>query len=120
MGSTVAYTGRRRGCRLHDVCTRGMGTHHVMLNNFSMDDPGFDVDDPYFPDTRIDGIFDHQRPEFLMCRGEERGSSWSASHGRRGSNRLPPEGFSGGNDWWHRHHQCASEPASPDYGRGPE
>ena len=27
--------------------TEGMGTHHVMLNNFSMDDPGFDIDDPY-------------------------------------------------------------------------
>ena len=85
--------------------TEGMGTHHVMLNNFSMDDPGFDIDDPYFPDTRIDDVFDHERPEFLMYGGEERGSdlvgfAWFV----RAPTDSPPEGFSGSNDWWHRHY----------------
>ncbi|MDG1536107.1 MAG: hypothetical protein P8Q45_02655 [Candidatus Thalassarchaeaceae archaeon] len=82
----------------------GMGTHHVMLNGFSMEDPGFDAQDPEFPDTRIDDVFEHDRPEFLMYGGEEReselvGFAWFV-HAPADS---PPEGFTGDNDWWHRH-----------------
>ena len=84
--------------------TEGMGTHHVMLNGFSMDDPGFDPQEPVFPGTRIDDQFEHDKPEFLMYAGEERdselvGFAWFV-HSTGGS---PPEGFTGSNDWWHRH-----------------
>ena len=40
----------------------GMGTHHVMLNNFSMTSPDFDAEEPEFPGTRIDGVFEHEKP----------------------------------------------------------
>mgnify|MGYP003316324025 FL=1 len=89
----------------------GMGTHHVMLNNFSMTDPEFDAQDPKFPGTRIDDVFEHQRPEFLMYGGEERdselvGFAWFV-HAPSDS---PPEGFTGENDWWHRHESLCLRP----------
>ncbi len=89
----------------------GMGTHHVMLNDFSMNDPEFDSQDPVFPGTRIDDIFDHQRPEFLMYGGEERdsvlvGFAWFV----HSPSDTPPEGFTGDNDWWHRHDSLCIRP----------
>ena len=84
--------------------TKGMGTHHVMLNGFSMEDPGFDAQDPRFPGTRVDDLFEHDKPEFLMYGGEERdselvGFAWFVYAPAD----SPPEGFTGDNDWWHRH-----------------
>ena len=89
----------------------GMGTHHVILNNFSMTNSEFDADNPEFPGTRIDDVFDYQRPEFLMYGGEERdsilvGFAWFV-HAPSDS---PPEGFTGDNDWWHRHESLCIRP----------
>ena len=90
----------------------GMGTHHVMLNDFSMDSPEFDSQDPEFPGTIIDDVFEHDRPEFLMYGGEERdselvGFAWFV-HAPVDS---PPEGFTGDNDWWHRHPSMCIRPS---------
>jgi len=89
----------------------GMGTHHVIVNNFSMTNSEFDADNPEFPGTRIDDVFDYQRPEFLMYGGEERdsilvGFAWFV-HAPSDS---PPEGFTGDNDWWHRHESLCIRP----------
>ena len=89
----------------------GMGTHHVMLNEFSMNDPEFDSQDPVFPGTRIDDLFEHQRPEFLMYGGEERdsvlvGFAWFV----HSPSDTPPEGFTGDNYWWHRHESLCIRP----------
>ena len=90
----------------------GMGTHHVMLNNFSMTSPDFDDEEPEFPGTRIDGVFEHEKPEFLMYGGEDResqlvGFAWLV-HSPADS---PPEGFTGENDWWHRHESLCFRPS---------
>ena len=90
----------------------GMGTHHVMLNNFSMTSPDFDAEEPEFPGTRIDGVFEHEKPEFLMYGGEDResqlvGFAWLV-HSPADS---PPEGFTGENDWWHRHESLCFRPS---------
>ena len=90
----------------------GMGTHHVMLNNFSMTSPDFNAEVPEFPDTRIDGVFEHEKPEFLMYGGEDResqlvGFAWLV-HSPADS---PPEGFTGENDWWHRHESLCFRPS---------
>lgn len=81
----------------------GMGTHHVMLGNFSMDE-AFDPLDPEFPGTSMDGVFEFDRPEFLMYSGntadsELVGFAWYV----KTNSTSPPEGFAGDNDWWHRH-----------------
>ena len=90
----------------------GMGTHHVMLNDFSMEDPSFDAENPVFPGTTIDSVFEFERPEFLMYGGEEEdselvGFAWFV-HSPVDS---PPEGFSGENDWWHRHEIMCFRPS---------
>ncbi len=90
----------------------GMGTHHVMLNNFSMTSPDFNAEDPDFPGTRIDDVFEHEKPEFLMYGGEDRdsqlvGFAWLV-HAPVDS---PPEGFTGENDWWHRHESLCFRPS---------
>lgn len=90
----------------------GMGTHHVMLNNFSMTSPDFNAEEPDFPGTRIDDVFEHEKPEFLMYGGEDRdsqlvGFAWLV-HAPVDS---PPEGFTGENDWWHRHESLCFRPS---------
>ncbi|MBJ36017.1 MAG: hypothetical protein CMB68_01350 [Euryarchaeota archaeon] len=90
----------------------GMGTHHVMLNNFSMTSPDFNAEDPDFPGTRIDDVFEHEKPEFLMYGGEDRdsqlvGFAWLV----RAPVDSPPEGFTGENDWWHRHESLCFRPS---------
>ena len=82
----------------------GMGTHHIMLNGFSMEDSGFDSQDPEFPGTRLDDVFEFDKPEFLMYSGEDSdselvGFAWYVL----APTDAPPEGFTGDNDWWHRH-----------------
>ena len=84
--------------------TEGMGTHHTMLNDFMMSDEDFDTSAPEFPGTSLDEEFDYSQPEFLMFAGEEPdselvGFAWLV-HAPADS---PPEGFTGDNDWWHRH-----------------
>lgn len=84
--------------------TEGMGTHHARLGDFQMSDEQFNTDDPEFIDTNIDDNFNYSEPEFLMYSGEERdsilvGFAWYV-HAPIDS---PPEGFTGDNDWWHRH-----------------
>ena len=90
----------------------GMGTHHVMLNNFSMTSPDFNAEEPDFPGTRIADVFEHEKPEFLMYGGEDRdsqlvGFAWLV-HAPVDS---PPEGFTGENDWWHRHESLCFRPS---------
>ena len=82
----------------------GMGTHHVVLNGFSMDDSDFDSQAPEFTGTRLDAGFEFDKPEFLMYSGEEPdsalgGCAWYVLAPAD----SPPEGFTGSNDWWHRH-----------------
>lgn len=84
--------------------TEGMGTHHAMLNGFTMSDEGFDTENPVFPGTSLDSDFDYSQPEFLMFAGEEPdselvGFAWYV----QAPSDSPPEGFTGDNDWWHRH-----------------
>jgi hypothetical protein len=84
--------------------TNGMGTHHAMLGEFRMGDDDFNADIPHFRGTPFDTEFNHSRPEFLMYAGEEPeselvGFAWYV----RSPADSPPEGFTGGNDWWHRH-----------------
>ena len=90
----------------------GMGTHHVILNDFSMDSHEFDPQNPEFPGTIIDDVFEYARPEFLMYGGEERdsdlvGFAWFV----RAPVDSPPEGFAGDNDWWHRHPSLCIRPS---------
>ena len=83
----------------------GMGTHHVRLNDYWMeDDVDFDPEDPEFPGTRLDGIFEYDKPEFLMYSGTDPdselvGFAWYV----KTDSTTPPSGFAGDNDWWHRH-----------------
>jgi len=84
--------------------TEGMGTHHTMLGEFEMDSEYFDPAEPEFPGTDIDSVFDYSKPEFLMFAGEEDdselvGFAWLV----KAPADEPPEGFTGDNDWWHRH-----------------
>tara|TARA_B000000475_G_scaffold239775_1_gene209584 strand:+ start:2325 stop:3233 length:909 start_codon:yes stop_codon:yes gene_type:complete len=84
--------------------TEGMGTHHTKLGDFRMDDEDFNKEFPEFPGTSIDENFDYSQPEFLMFSGEERdsvlvGFAWLV----KAPSDTPPEGFTGENDWWHRH-----------------
>jgi hypothetical protein len=84
--------------------TKGMGTHHAMMGEFNMSNEGFDPDAPSFPGTPLDSEFNHSRPEFLMFAGEEEdselvGFAWYV----QGPTGTPPDGFTGDNDWWHRH-----------------
>lgn len=83
----------------------GMGTHHARLGDFDpTEDPSFDPDNPLFPGTNIDDTFKSWEPEFLMFDGNDDdaelvGFAWYVL----GTPTTPPEGFAGGNDWWHRH-----------------
>jgi hypothetical protein len=82
----------------------GMGTHHVRLGDFSMEDDGFDPLDPDFSGTRMDSDFDFERPEFLMYASSAQnaelvGFAWYV----RTDSVNPPSGFPGDNDWWHVH-----------------
>ena len=84
--------------------TEGMGTHHARLGDFNMSDDGFDFDAPEFIGTTIDTNFDYAKPEFLMFSGEERdselvGFAWFV----QAPVDSPPAGFTGDNDWWHKH-----------------
>ena len=74
----------------------GMGTHHIVLNGFSMEDSGFDSQDPEFPETRLDDVFEFDKPEFLMYSGEDPdselvGFAWYVL----APTDTPPEGFTG-------------------------
>ena len=90
----------------------GMGTHHVMLNNFSMTSPDFNAEEPDFPGTRIDDVFEHEKPEFLMYGGEDRDSQLVGFAWRVPAPvDSPPEGFTGENDWWHRHESLCFRPS---------
>tara|TARA_B100000965_G_C19602782_1_gene763845 strand:+ start:10898 stop:11803 length:906 start_codon:yes stop_codon:yes gene_type:complete len=84
--------------------TEGMGTHHARLGDFRMDSEDFDASSPEFTGTSLDEAFDYSQPEFLMFAGEESdselvGFAWFV----RSPSDIPPEGFTGDNDWWHRH-----------------
>ena len=84
--------------------TEGMGTHHARLGDFRMDSEDFDASSPEFTGTSLDEAFDYSQPEFLMFAGEEAeselvGFAWFV----RSPSDVPPEGFTGDNDWWHRH-----------------
>ena len=84
--------------------TEGMGTHHARLGEFRMDSEEFNASSPEFSGTSLDEEFDYSTPEFLMFAGEEAeselvGFAWFV----RSPTDVPPEGFSGDNDWWHRH-----------------
>jgi len=91
------------GWRMSVDYVEGMGTHHVQFGDFQMD-ADFDPLDPEFPDTRMDGVFEFERPEFLMYSnsssdGELVGFAWYV----KTNSTSPPAGFAGDNDWWHRH-----------------
>ena len=84
----------------------GMGTHDMPATGLAaaIADPSFDRFDPQFPGTAIDDVFDPTTPEFLQYDGngldaELVGMSWLV----RTDDGMPPEGFAGGNDWWHSH-----------------
>lgn len=84
--------------------TEGMGTHHARLGDFRMDSEDFDASSPEFNGTSLDEAFNYSQPEFLMFAGEEAeselvGFAWFV----RSPSDVPPEGFTGDNDWWHRH-----------------
>ena len=84
--------------------TEGMGTHHAKLGEFRMDSEEFNTSSPEFTGTSLDEEFDYSAPEFLMFAGEEAeselvGFAWFV----RSPTDVPPEGFTGDNDWWHRH-----------------
>ena len=84
--------------------TEGMGTHHARLGDFNMSNELFDFNDPEFIGTAIDADFDYSQPEFLMFSGEEQdselvGFAWYV----QAPIDSPPTGFTGDNDWWHRH-----------------
>jgi len=84
--------------------TEGMGTHHARLGDFNMSNELFDFNDPEFIGTAIDADFDYSQPEFLMFSGEEQdselvGFAWYV----QAPIDSPPAGFTGDNDWWHRH-----------------
>lgn len=84
----------------------GMGTHDLPASGMAaaIADPSFDRFDPVFPGTALDDVFDPTTPEFLQYDGngldaELVGMSWLV----RTDDGMPPEGFPGGNDWWHNH-----------------
>ena len=84
--------------------TEGMGTHHARMENFTMNNDEFDRESPKFTGTSMDGNFNYSQPEFLMFSGEEEdselvGFAWFIN----APSDSPPEGFTGENDWWHRH-----------------
>ena len=92
------------GFRMLVGYTEGMGTHHTRLGDFRMDSESFDAGSPEFPGTSLDEEFDYSQPEFLMFAGEEDeselvGFAWLV----KSPSDIPPEGFTGDNDWWHRH-----------------
>lgn len=80
----------------------GMGTHHANNGGFTpaiLNSPGFDPDDPAFPGTVMDEVFNPTQPEFLMfANGNLVGVAFWVKH--EGG---PPPGFRGDNDWWHQH-----------------
>jgi len=84
----------------------GMGTHHGNFGAVTpaiLSDPSFNRFDPILPGT-MDTTFKAQEPEFLQFNGNGPdaqliGMSWYV----RTENGQPPEGFVGGNDWWHHH-----------------
>ena len=90
--------------------TEGMGTHHARLGDFNMSDDQFDFLAPEFIGTSLDTDFDHSKPEFLMYSGEEQeselvGFAWYV----QAPSDSPPAGFTGENDWWHRHDSLTHE-----------
>lgn len=83
----------------------GMGTHTgygfdpAMLN-----DPSFDPQDPIFPGTNVDDVFNAAEPEFLQYNGNgDDAVLVGYDYYVRTDDGLPPEGFPGDNDWWHVH-----------------
>ncbi len=98
----------------------GMGTHHSFLGTFDWSDPSFDPLDPIFTGSDLDDVFDPQKPEFLQYGGNGRsakvvGMSWYV----RTDDGMPPEGFAGGNDWWHVHERlCFSNSSHVVIGEG--
>ncbi len=83
----------------------GMGTHTGIetVTPELLVNPDFDPLDPQWP-GRIDSTFKAGEPEFLQYNGNTPdsrliGMSWYV----RTSDGQPPEGFAGGNDWWHHH-----------------
>jgi hypothetical protein len=89
----------------------GMGTHHADFSGLPpnwLDSPQFDRNDPTFPGTTHDEVFDPTRPEYLMFDGNRRnarltGMAWWV----KTTDGHPPEGFPGDNDVWHQHpHTC--------------
>jgi hypothetical protein len=85
----------------------GRGTHHGLdtVTPALLADPTFDPQNPIIPGI-MDDTFDPGQPEFLQYNGNLPtsrliGMSWYV-HTDTG---RPPDGFVGGNDWWHNHPQ---------------
>lgn len=83
----------------------GMGTHtgRDTMSPELLADPDLNRFDPVIPGI-IDSTFKPGEPEFLQYDGngpdaELVGMSWYV----RTTDGNPPEGFVGGNDWWHHH-----------------
>jgi hypothetical protein len=83
----------------------GMGTHTgygfdpAMLAN-----PSFDPQNPVFPGTNVDDVFDPAQPEFLQYNGNSDDSVLVGfDYYVRTSTGQPPAGLPGNNDWWHIH-----------------
>ncbi len=84
----------------------GMGTHHVRggITPQMLNSPDFDPDDPILDDVGLDDRFDPTRPEVLQYDGNGPSARLVGfDYYVRTDTGLPPEGFPGGNDWWHHH-----------------
>jgi hypothetical protein len=78
------------------VYAPGQGVHYVDIN-------------------RIFGPFDPKKPNWLMYEGTSPSSKLTGmmflEQQPGGMNSVPPEGFPGANDHWHRHHELCYNPS---------
>jgi hypothetical protein len=92
----------------------GMGTHTGFgMSPALLADPSFNPQDPIFPNSNMDGVFDPAVPEFLQYNGNSDDAVLvGLDYYVRTTNGLPPAGFPGNNDWWHHHPQLCVKPAT--------
>jgi hypothetical protein len=84
----------------------GMGTHHIRpgFTPALINSPTFDKDDPILDSIGLDDVFDPARPEVLQFDGNGPDAKLVGyDYYVRTDTGLPPEGFTGTNDWWHHH-----------------
>ena len=83
----------------------GMGTHTGFgFDPAMLSSPSFDPQNPVFPGTNVDDVFDPTQPEFLQYNGNGNDAvlvGWD--YYVRTNTGQPPAGFPGDNDWWHIH-----------------